>query len=101
MNLSLPFSTRLTRASRELKLFATAAFAMGVAYSLFDSVFNNFLNARFALSGFERSFLEIPRELPGLLVVFVSALLSFLTNRRLGVVAMLLGLAGALLIGYR
>ena len=86
--------------SRELALFAVAVFATGTAYSLFDSVFNNFLNERFTLSGFERSFLEVPRELPGFLVVFVSALLWFLCSRRLGAVALLLGVIGALLIGF-
>ncbi|HEY3342812.1 MAG TPA: MFS transporter, partial [Anaerolineae bacterium] len=53
-----------------------------------------------ALSGFERSFLEIPRELPGLLCVFVTALLWFLCSRRIGVVSMLLGLAGVVLLGF-
>jgi len=91
---------RLARASRELLLFAAASLAMGMAYSMFDSTFNNFLNDRFALSGFQRSFLEFPRELPGFLVVFVSAALWFLCNRRLGAVALLLGAAGALLIGF-
>ena len=53
-------STRLAGASRELKLFAIASLAMGVAYSVIDSTFNNFLNERFALTGFQRSFLEVP-----------------------------------------
>ena len=91
---------RLRHASRELLIFAVASFVMGVAFSMMDATFNNFLNETFALSGFQRSFLEFPRELPGFLVVFVSALLSFLCNRRLGVVALLLGSAGALLIGF-
>jgi predicted MFS family arabinose efflux permease len=73
---------------------------MGIAYSFFDSVFNNFLNEKFNLSGFERSFLELPRELPGFLVVFVSALFWFLCSRRLGALAMLLGTVGAILIGF-
>jgi predicted MFS family arabinose efflux permease len=93
-------TTRLRRISRELALFAVASFAMGIAYSLFDSVFNNFLNEQFSLSGLERSFLEVPRELPGFLVVFVSALLWFLCSRRLGAVALVLGVMGALLIGF-
>jgi predicted MFS family arabinose efflux permease len=67
---------------------------------MIDSTFNNFLNANFALTGFQRSFLEFPRELPGFLVVFVSAALAFLCSRRLGVVAMLLSAAGAFLIGF-
>ncbi|HEX2979420.1 MAG TPA: hypothetical protein VHO48_04060, partial [Anaerolineaceae bacterium] len=88
----------LKQVSRELKLFAAASLSMGMAYSIVDATFNNFINERFSLSGFERSFLEIPRELPGFLVVFVSALLWFLCSRRLGGFAMLLGAAGALLI---
>jgi predicted MFS family arabinose efflux permease len=92
--------TRIRRIPRELLLFSFAIIAMGMAYSMFDSIFNNFLNERFALAPFQRSFLEFPRELPGFLVVFVSAALWFLSNRRLGVVCMILSLAGALLIGF-
>jgi predicted MFS family arabinose efflux permease len=91
---------RITRASRELKLFAVASLTLGMAYSMVDSIFNNFMNERFQLSGFERSFLEFPREMPGVLVVFVSALLWFLCSRRLGGAALLLGIAGALLMGF-
>ena len=86
--------------SRELKLFIAASLAMGMAYSIVDSTFNNFLNERFVLNGFGRSFLEFPREFPGFLVVFVSALFWFLCSRRLGVVSMLLGVAGTLLMGF-
>jgi predicted MFS family arabinose efflux permease len=92
--------TRLKQSSRELILFAVAALMLGMAYSIFDSTFNNFLNETFSLTGFQRSFLEFPRELPGFLVVFVSAAIWFLCARRQMVVAMLLGMAGALLIGY-
>ncbi|MEI7732139.1 MAG: MFS transporter [Verrucomicrobiota bacterium] len=91
---------RYAGGSRELRLFALGSFAMGMAYSVVDAVFNNYLNERFALTGFQRSFLEFPRELPGFLVVFVTAALSFLCSRRLGVVAMLLGLVGSLLVGF-
>ena len=91
---------RLGGMSRELKLFALASFVMGMAYSMIDATLNNFLNERFALNGFQRSFLELPRELPGVLVVFVTALVWFLCSRRLGVAAMLLGVAGTLLLGF-
>lgn len=85
---------------RELKLFATASFTMGIAYSMYDSTFNNFINDKFVISGFQRSLLEIPRELPGLLCVFVTALLWFLSSRRLGTFALILGAIGALLVGF-
>lgn len=92
--------TRLKQSSRELVFFASAALMLGMAASMMNAAFNNFLNTRFALSGFERSFLEFPRELPGFLVVFVSAALWFLGTRRLGVVAMILAAVGVFLIGY-
>ena len=66
-------SARVTRIPRELKLFVAASTVMGIAYSVYDSVFNNFVNERFLLTGFQRSFLELPRELPGVLAIFVSA----------------------------
>jgi predicted MFS family arabinose efflux permease len=91
---------RIRKTPRDLILFAVASIAMGAAFSMFDSTFNNFLNERFTLTPFQRSFLEFPRELPGVLVVFVSAALWFLSSRRLGVVCMLLSMAGAVLIGF-
>ncbi|MBN1427786.1 MAG: MFS transporter [Anaerolineae bacterium] len=91
---------RVSGIPRELKLFIGASMMMGMAYSIIDATFNNFLNTRFALTGFERSFLEFPREIPGVLVVFVSALLWFLCSRRLGAVSLLLSAVGALLIGF-
>jgi predicted MFS family arabinose efflux permease len=90
---------KLSGMSRELKYFAVASLVLGMAYSLVDSTLNNYLNDRFALTAFQRSFLEFPRELPGFLVVFISALVWFLSSRRLGVVAMLLGVLGVLMIG--
>jgi predicted MFS family arabinose efflux permease len=98
--LSMTLSKRIAGYSRELKLFAAASLMIGVAYSIMDSTFNNFLNERFSLSGFQRSFLEFPRELPGFLVVFVSAAFWFLCSRRLGALALGLGAVGALLIGF-
>jgi len=91
---------RISKMPRELRLFVGASLMMGIAYSIYDATFNNFINARFQLTGFQRSFLELPRELPGILVVFVSALLWFLCSRRLGAFALVLGVAGTLLIGF-
>ncbi len=92
--------SRIKQSSRELLIFVVAALALSMAFSMVDSTFNNFLNEKFALTGFQRSFLEFPRELPGFLVVFVSAAFWFLSSRRLGVVAMILGAVGAALIGF-
>jgi len=91
---------RISQISRELILFTIATFAVGMATSLVDSTLNNFLNDTFSLTPFQRSFLELPRELPGLIVVFVSASLWFLGSRKLGALSLLLGGAGIFLIGF-
>jgi predicted MFS family arabinose efflux permease len=96
----MTLADRISKMPRELKLFVGASLMMGIAYSIYDATFNNFINARFQLTGFQRSFLELPRELPGFLVVFVSAMLWFLCSRRLGAFALVLGVAGTLLIGF-
>ncbi len=96
----MTITARINHMSRDLKLFAAASLVMGIAFSLYDSTFNNFVNERFLLTGLQRSFLELPRELPGVLAIFVSAMLSFLGSRRLGTFALVLGAVGALLIGY-
>lgn len=91
---------RVSSITRELALFISASFAVGMAGSLVDSTFNNFLNDTFSLNGFQRSFLEFPREFPGFIVLFVSAALWFLGTRRLGGVSMLLAGIGIFLIGF-
>lgn len=92
--------SRITSTSRELVLFAIATFAVGMATSLVDSTLNNFLNDTFALTPFQRSFLELPREIPGFIVMFVSATLWFLGSRKLGALSLLLGSVGIFLIGF-
>jgi predicted MFS family arabinose efflux permease len=88
------------RIPRELFIFGLAVFVVGFGSNIFESTFNNFLDERFMISPFQRSFLEFPRELPGFLVVFVSAGLSFLCSRRLSAVTMILSVVGILLIGF-
>lgn len=91
---------RFQNASKDLKLFLAASFMMGIGYSVFDSIFNNFLHDQYSITGWQRSFLEFPREIPGFLVVFVSASLWFLCTRRIGAFSLFLGFAGAILIGF-
>lgn len=93
------FFHRIKNMPRDLALFFVISFAVGLAANLVDSTLNNYLNETFTLTGFQRSFLEFPRELPGFLVVFISALFWFLGSRKLGFFSLLIYAAGILLIG--
>ena len=70
--LTSTFRARMAAVPEQLKLFIVASLFIGTSLGLFDSIFNNFLDARFSLTGFQRSFLEFPRELPGILAIFIS-----------------------------
>ena len=85
---------------RDFQLFLAATFVFGFSQSIVDSTFNNFLNETFIINNLQRGLLEFPRELPGLLVIFVSAILFFLCSRRQAALANILCAFGILFIGY-
>ncbi len=84
---------------KDLTLFICTIAALGFAESIVNAIFNNFLNERFMLSGLNRTFLELPRESGGFLVIFASAALYFLPNRRLAMFATIVGGIGLVCMG--
>lgn len=85
--------------SPDLRRFFWATFLFGLGSACFDSVFNNFLHTRFDLDAFGRTFLEFPRETPGLLTVVFAALLFFIGSRRRAAWSFLFCAAGLALMG--
>ena len=86
--------------SADFYYFFAAVFIYGFAFAIVNAILNNFLNEAFTLSGFQRGILEFPREFPGFLVIFVSALFYFLCTRRLAALSHILAAAGIFLIGH-
>jgi predicted MFS family arabinose efflux permease len=86
--------------SADFYYFFAAVFIYGFAFAIVNAILNNFLNENFTLSGFQRGILEFPREFPGFLVIFVSALFFFLCTRRLAALSHILAAAGIFLIGH-
>ena len=89
----------LLKLPRDFRLFLAATFVFGFSQSLVDSTFNNFLNETFFISNLQRGLMELPRELPGLLIIVVSAILFFLCTRRQAAFANILCAIGILFIG--
>lgn len=85
---------------RDLRLFLAATFVFGFSQSVVGSTFNNFLNETFLISNFQRGILEVPRELPGLLTIVVSAILFFMCSRRQAALANILCAVAILFIGF-
>jgi len=93
------FAAKIKSLSPDMKYFIAAVAMSAFGGSMLDSVFNNFLNESFGISSWQRTLLEIPRELPGVMVAFVSALFFFLPSRRLAALAAVVSFAGLLLLG--
>lgn len=82
---------------REFHLFLIAGLFAGVGAGINTSIFNNYLSDIFQLSEELRGFLEVPREAPGFIMMFVLASLSFVGDVRiamLGMAAAGLGMLG-------
>lgn len=93
------FYRRIAGLPRDFILFILAIALIGFSQSAINSVFNNYLNEIFRITNNQRGMLELPREMPGFLVVFFSALFFFMSARRLAAFANLLAAAGVALIG--
>jgi predicted MFS family arabinose efflux permease len=86
--------------SRDFYYFFASVFIFSFSFAIVTAIFNNFLDKSFVLNGFRRGMLELPRELPGFLVIFFSALFSFLCSRRLAALSHILAALGVFLIGH-
>jgi predicted MFS family arabinose efflux permease len=84
---------------RDFQLFLAAMFVFGFSQSIVDSTFNNFLNETYSIGNLQRGLLELPRELPGLLTIVISAILFFICSRRQAALANILCAIGILFIG--
>jgi len=63
-------------------LFVTALVLFAFGGAVNNSIFNNYLDDTFGYTAEQRGFLELPRELPGLLVTFTIGLFFFLSEMR-------------------
>jgi len=85
---------------RDFLLFLMSGVFLGITQSVDGSTLTNYLKEHFGMLIIQRSALEFPRELPGLLVVLVIGALSFLGGDvRISVVANLLAGVGMFALG--
>ncbi len=90
----------LDRLSPDLRYLLAATLFIGAASGIFISTFNNYLSDVHALDASSRGLIELPRELPGFLIMAISAgLLILMRETRMATLAMVLSGVGALCLG--
>ena len=85
---------------RNVALLLAAVALVGLHIGIFESTFNNYLDAVHHLDASSRGILEFPRELPGFLVALLSGLLFLLPDSRAAAVAMAALAAGLFGLGF-
>ena len=94
--LSLTEAAGLPRWRQPVTLLLLMAFAMPLAFATWSALLNNFVIERAGFTGVEIGWLHTLREIPGFLAVGVIALLLFIREQVLAVIALtLLGAATA------
>ena len=78
--------------------FFLSILVWGIGVGCFAASLNNFLSDIYAMDSVDRGWLEFFRELPGLLLVFILATLSRVSDWRIMRIGTLVSLAGALLL---
>ncbi len=88
-------------ATKDLKRALLATLFFGAASGIFTATLNNYLAEIHHLGAEARGWLELPREFPGFLIMFVAgAMLTVFRETQMAAAAMLLTALGAVGLGY-
>lgn len=82
-----------------MKLYFVIVALTALGLALTNDVMNNYFKDAYGVTVIQRSLLEGPRELPGMLLIVVIASLSFLSDIRISMIAQLLSFIGAIVLG--
>ena len=88
-----------TKRDKATVIFMIIVALSGLALGLSDSVFSNYFREAYYVDAFQRGLIELPRELPGVLSVFIVSALAFMGNIRLALIAHLLSIVGIFVLG--
>ena len=87
-------------AKRAIIVYMVIVALLGIAMGLSDNIFSNYFRDAFNANAFQRGLIEVPRETPGVIVVFVLSGLAFLGNIKLGILAQILSIIGLFAMGF-
>ncbi len=89
----------LSTKKNDFKLFLIAVSLSALAGSLVAVVLSNYLKTVYHVTALQRGFIEFPRELPGVLTLFIVAMLAGYSNVTIAVVAQILFVIGMSALG--
>ena len=88
-----------TKRANLVPLYTVIICLVALANGFSDVLLSNFFSDAYSITAEQRGFIEIPREIPGILAAFAIASLSRLGDIRISVIAQLLSFIGILTLG--
>ena len=80
-------------------IYMIIAALTGLAIGLSDNVYANFFRDAYDVDALRRGWIELPREAPGIFVMFIVSGLAFLGDIRLAIAAQFLSIVGIMALG--
>ena len=90
---------KMKNMKKELLVFFILLAVVSVGNGLSDQVFANYFKDAYNVNATQRAFIEFPRELPGMICVFVIAALSFLGDIKIAIIAQIFSFIGIAILG--
>ncbi len=86
--------------SPSLKIYFLIIIFTALGQGLSGSVLSNYFKDAYNVTAFQRGIIEFPRELPGVLTIFVISLLAGFSDIKIARIANLLGIFGILVLAF-
>ncbi len=86
--------------SKEMIIYVIILAFAALGSALSGNVLSNYFKDVYHTNAFQRGFIEFPRELPGMLSLFMVAGLSRFSDTKISMFAMFLAAAGIIVLGY-
>ncbi|KPU44440.1 major facilitator superfamily protein [Oxobacter pfennigii] len=88
-----------TNTNRSVFIYLCIIALIALANGLSASVLSNYFKDAYSVTTYQRGFIEIPREFPGILSLFIVTGLSFLSDIRIAMIAQVLSIIGITVLG--
>ncbi|MDR1204796.1 MAG: MFS transporter [Peptococcaceae bacterium] len=83
-----------------IKIFLIISALIGLATGLSDSLLANYFKDAYGINAQQRGLVELPREIPGVISMFLIAALAFIKNTKIAVVAQIFSAAGLVVLAF-
>ncbi|WP_212692149.1 MFS transporter [Vallitalea guaymasensis] len=92
--------TKLFTMKKEMVIYFIILALTALGLGLSNDIFSNYFKDAYNITAYQRGIIEFPRELPGMLCIFVVTALSFMGDIRLSIIAQILSFIGIAVLGF-